>query len=153
MHTLAKRRRQRDERAAVAVEFALILPILFVLLFGIIQYGLYFWSAQGGASAAREAARRAAVGDMTSCTEFRTHVQDRIDSVGPGSATATVTRTYTNGPGNTDSAVEVGDIVTVGVTFNSIDLNIPLLPFVGDGRITQSADSRVENVPEAPETC
>ncbi len=145
-------RSNKGDRGAVAVEFALVAPILLVLLFGIIQYGLYFWAAQGGASAAREAARRAAVGDMVTCTEFRTHVRDRIDALGSGGAAATVTRTYANGPGNSAAAVEVGDVVTVGVTFNTINLNIPLLPF-SDASVSQTAESRVENVPTAPETC
>lgn len=143
---------RRHDRGAVAVEFALVAPIFLLLLCGIIQYGLYFWAAQGGASAAREAARRAAVGDMIACSDFRAHVRDRIDALGSGGSAATVTRTYANGPGNTAAAVEVGDIVTVGVTFNSINLNIPLLPF-SDGSVTQSAESRVENVPTAPEVC
>ena len=149
---VCRRRQRRGDSGAVAVEFALVLPILLLLLFGIVQYGLYFWAAQGGASATREAARRAAVGDMTSCAEFQSHVRDRIDALGSGAGTATVSRAYANGPGNTSSAVEVGDIVTVTVAFNSIDLRIPFLPF-GDGQVTQTAESRVEHVPTAPATC
>jgi hypothetical protein len=89
---------------------------------------------------------------MTSCTDFRQHVRDRIDALGSGGAAATVTRAYANGPGNSAAAVEVGDIVTVGVTFYTINLHIPFLPFT-DGSVSQSAEARVENVPTAPETC
>jgi Flp pilus assembly protein TadG len=145
-------RARRDERGASAVEFALLAPIVFLLLFGLIQWGLYFWAAQGGSNAAREAARRAAVGDLTSCTAFRQYVRDRIDSLGDG-ASATITRTYANGPGNTKPAVEVGDLVTVTVTFHSLDLHVPFVPFVQDGRISQAAEARVENAPTAPEVC
>ena len=51
LHTRAR----RDQQGAVAVEFAMISMLLFIMLFGIIQYGLYFWAAQNGASVAREA--------------------------------------------------------------------------------------------------
>jgi Flp pilus assembly protein TadG len=135
------------------VEFALLAPILILLVVGLLQYGMYFWSAQGGSNAAREAARRAAVGDLTACADFQSYVRDRIDALGNGDNAATITRTYANGPGNTDSAVEVGDVVTVVVTFNSVDLNIPLLPFPDNGQVSQSAEARVENVPSAPGAC
>jgi Flp pilus assembly protein TadG len=59
-------RRGTDEGAA-AVEFALIAPLLFILLFGIVVFGMGFYTQQGAAAAAREAARRAAVGGITSC--------------------------------------------------------------------------------------
>ena len=131
--TTASWPRDRGERGAAAVEFALLMPILLLLVLGMIQYGLYFWSAQGGSSAAREAARRAAVGDYTACTAFKDDVRSRIDSLGDA-ANATITRTYTNGGTNTAAAVEVGDVVTVSVSFTSFDLNIPLIPFMNDGR-------------------
>ncbi len=136
----------RSERGAAAVEFALIAPILLLLVLGMIQYGVYFWSAQGGSSAAREAARRAAVGDYTACTDFRADVKGRIQSLGDAN-NATITRTYANGPGNTKPAVEVGDVVTVSVEYKSPDFNIPLVPFFRGGVVKQQADARVENVP------
>jgi Flp pilus assembly protein TadG len=53
------RRRRRGERGASAVEFALVSPLLFTLLFGAIDYGLYFADAltvqQSVADAARDA--------------------------------------------------------------------------------------------------
>lgn len=53
--------RRRDERGAAAVEFALVLPILLLLVFGIISYG-YMLSFRGSMSqAAAEGAREAAV--------------------------------------------------------------------------------------------
>ena len=139
-------RRTRGEHGAAAVEFAILMPVLLLVVLGMVQYGLYFWSAQGGSSAAREAARRAAVGDYTACTAFVADVRSRIDSLGDA-ANATITRTYANGGSNTDPAVEVGDVVTVSVTFNSADLNIPLVPFINNAQVTQSADARVESVP------
>ena len=146
-------RRRRGDDGAVAIEFALIMPIFLMLVFGMIQYGVYFWSAQGGSSATRDAARRAAVGDFPTCAAFRADVRQRIDSLGDP-ATAGIFRTYANGPGNLEPTVEVGDVVTVTVTFQSPDFNLPLIPFVNDGVVRQSADARVENVPtSALEAC
>ena len=145
--------RRRGEHGAAAVEFALIAPLLLLLVFGMVQYGLYFWSAQGASNAAREAARRAAVGDYPTCVEFEADVRARIDSLGdaPG---AEIGRTYAKGPGNVKAGVEVGDVVTVEVDFNTFDLNIPLVPFMNDGKVVQKADARVESVPtDAVETC
>jgi Flp pilus assembly protein TadG len=52
-------RRRRGDRGASAVEFALVSPLLFTLLFGAIDYGLYFADAltvqQNVADAARDA--------------------------------------------------------------------------------------------------
>ena len=44
-------RRRRGEQGAAAVEFALIAMILFTLLFGIIQFSLWFWAWQAGGHA------------------------------------------------------------------------------------------------------
>jgi Flp pilus assembly protein TadG len=49
------------EQGAAAVEFALVSAILFLLIFGIIEFGLYFSRREVYESAAREGARVAAV--------------------------------------------------------------------------------------------
>lgn len=53
--------RTRDERGAAAVEFALVLPILTLFLFGIIAYGYMLSVRQALTQAAAEGARAAAV--------------------------------------------------------------------------------------------
>ena len=47
----------RNHRGASAVEFALVLPILMVLLFGIIEFGLLMYNKAVITNASREAAR------------------------------------------------------------------------------------------------
>ena len=123
------------------MEFALIVPMLLLLVLGMIQYGFYFWALQGGASAAREAARRAAVGQPTSCVTFRTAVGANLDGLGSG--TPTITRTFSQVP------PQPGSEVTVTVAFDSHDLGIPLIPLADDGRITQKATARVDYVPDS----
>lgn len=52
----------RCERGASAVEFALIAPLMLVLVFAIIVYGSWFWMAQSLQMMASEAARVAVAG-------------------------------------------------------------------------------------------
>jgi Flp pilus assembly pilin Flp len=52
----------RREDGAAAVEFALLLPLLVLLLFGFIQFGLAFNTRIQATNAAREAARAAVTG-------------------------------------------------------------------------------------------
>ena len=52
----------RDEDGAAAVEFALLLPLIVLLLFGIIEFGLAFNTRIQATNAAREGARMAIVG-------------------------------------------------------------------------------------------
>lgn len=142
--------RRRDHRGAAALEFALLLPILLLLVFGTIQYGMFFWAKQGGSDIARTAARQAAVGKPVTCYEFRRDVLADINSLTGSGGSATVTRAYQTA---TPSTVQVGDTVTVTVTFTSFDLQIPLLPFVHDGKVTSTVETRVDFVPQQPETC
>ncbi len=51
-----------SDDGAVAVEFALVLPLLVLFLFGILQFGLFFFRMQGIQSVAIEASRGGAVG-------------------------------------------------------------------------------------------
>ena len=54
------------ESGASAVEFAIVSAILFMLVFGTIQFGIAYFRYQGLQSAAREGARIAAVGGSQS---------------------------------------------------------------------------------------
>lgn len=57
----ALRRRRRDDDGAAAVEFALVIPFLLLILFGIISYGVMLSFRQSLSQAAAEGARAAAV--------------------------------------------------------------------------------------------
>jgi Flp pilus assembly pilin Flp len=60
--------RRRDERGAVAVEFALVFPLLVVILFLIITSGISYSNAIGATNAVREGARFGATADATQAT-------------------------------------------------------------------------------------
>lgn len=147
------RLRGDGERGAAAVEFALIVPILLLLVFGMVQYSFYFWAKQGGADVARHAARLSAVGKPAECSAFTAEVTGRITELRASTGGVSVSRTYADATGAPVSDVQVGDIVTVTVEFNSQDLKLPLIPFIDDGRVSESAEARVENVPAPAETC
>jgi Flp pilus assembly protein TadG len=72
----------RDERGVAAIEFAVILPVFLLLLFGIICYGGYFWMAHDVQQTANDAARAALAGlDATERQQLAersvaTHVAD-----------------------------------------------------------------------------
>ena len=59
------RRAPGRERGAAAVEFALVVPLLLVLVFGIISYGYMLSFRQSISQAAAEGARAAAVAPAT----------------------------------------------------------------------------------------
>ncbi len=64
-------RQARDERGASLVEFAFVVPILFTLVFGIIDFGLVLSDTIGVRQGVREAARQGTVADFgttTSCS-------------------------------------------------------------------------------------
>ena len=52
------------ERGAAAVEFALLLPVLVILLLGIIDFGLYYYNNLQLTHAARDAARYLSVNNQ-----------------------------------------------------------------------------------------
>jgi hypothetical protein len=60
-------RRERQERGAAAVEFALVLLFLVPLLFGIIDFGFYFNDSLNARQGVREGARRGVLTAFTSC--------------------------------------------------------------------------------------
>jgi len=47
----------RSQRGAAVVEFAIVLPLLLVILFGIVEFGLLFYNKQVLTNASREGAR------------------------------------------------------------------------------------------------
>jgi Flp pilus assembly protein TadG len=65
---LSRRPRRADARGQAMAEFALILPIALLILFGIIQFGFLFASQIGMVNALRETARYASTSQVTDLT-------------------------------------------------------------------------------------
>lgn len=91
MHRRGPRRRDDDSRGAAAIEFALVLPLLMMLVFGAIQFGTLFNRQQALHAAAREGARVAAL-PSTTLSEIQTYANNALDGVSmAGTPTVTVT--------------------------------------------------------------
>lgn len=87
---LARPRRHGDDRGASAVEFALVTPVLVVLVFGIIAFGIVFAQQLSLSNAARQAAR-AGVVDVSSqntCGAIQTAIRNAAQTVNLGSSAA-----------------------------------------------------------------
>ena len=94
------------ERGAAAVELALVLPILLLLVFGIIDFGRAYFGQISLNAAAREGVRLAALGDTAGVTA-------RVQQAAPGlsGVSATVDQACPAAPGPADFA-------QVTVTYN-----------------------------------
>jgi Flp pilus assembly protein TadG len=135
-----------DEAGTAAVEFALISILFFTLLFAMIQYSLYFWSTQSAANAARDAARRGAVGQT--CAALQASVNSNVKLA---SGTVNVTRKYYD-PGvtsNFEAATPTSPAnntnVRIVITYNSLNLHYPFVPFIKNGAVRETSLARVEN--------
>ncbi len=67
---------RRNEDGAAAVEFALVLPVLILLVFGIIEFGFVFNRWLGVTHAAREGVRSLSLGDPDAETDAEASAPD-----------------------------------------------------------------------------
>ena len=107
------RRRLKCDRGSELIEFTLVTPLLLVVLFGIVDFGLLFRRYEVLTNAAREGARIAAIDGYTN-TQIQNRVTDYLTASGLDAPTWPT-------PPVTTEAVPIGGgaCVTVrGVTFN-----------------------------------
>jgi len=106
----------REDRGAAAVEFALVLPILLLLVLGIVQFGMTFFQWLEMEHAAREGARWGSLGYTV------TEIQAKVIEAAPGieleSGDIVVTPDV--------PADHQGDSVVVEVTYDT-----PVMPIIG----------------------
>lgn len=146
-------RRSGSDRGASAVEFALVLLPLLIIVFGLIQYGLYFWSAQTGSNTVNAAARQVSVGNCDTDTELENFVDAKLGAASTGSAV--VARTYYDVDGTTPLADQtpskavIGGTVTVEIEFPTVNMNFPFVPFLDDPKVTRTVTARVEDTTES----
>jgi Flp pilus assembly protein TadG len=127
----ASKRSFRRQDGAAAVEFAIVASLLFMLIFGIIDFGFAFHAWNNTANAAREGARRAAVDSDQSDIVNRTQQAARnLDTT-----KLTITVECSTNDGVTFGAClqsdqwQEGDIVRVSVDY-LYDLVTPFGAFV-----------------------
>ena len=91
------RRLTNDRSGAGAVEFAVVAPMLFALLFGALELG---WALQCGSSLRSEvqtAARALMLNPALTSSELTTMVEDRLEGLPISGFTITVTDEWING--------------------------------------------------------
>jgi Flp pilus assembly protein TadG len=121
-------RSRATERGAAAVEFALVLPILLMLIFGIVDFGRMLSAKITITEAAREGARAAAL-------VGRAEGESRARAAADGLAIDRPdVQTCTSPPGPTDDAT-----VTVTYQFEFITPISLLLGATGDGKVELKA--------------
>jgi Flp pilus assembly protein TadG len=128
------RAKLRREDGAAAVEFALIVGVLVMLIFGMLQFGLAFFELQNLRAASREGARLGAVGATT--TEIRQRVNTASNNAIPANNPA-ITITPSNGcPAPSQQtinskvvvAIDVGNAALPANLKDIFTINVPFLP-------------------------
>jgi Flp pilus assembly protein TadG len=86
---LTSRSRQRNDDGASAVEFALVVPFLMLIVFGIVVYGMVFAQALSLSNASRQAARSGVIAGTT-CDQIISLAHDAAGTMGMQGSDATV---------------------------------------------------------------
>ena len=130
---------RKKRRGAAVVEFAIVAPLFFLLLFGMIEYGRMVMVQQVLTNASREGSRQAVLDGSTTAT-VTTTVTDYLTNGGVTGGTITVTP---DPPGN----AVFGDPVTVSVTipFDQVSW-LPSPMFLGGTNLTATTTMRRESV-------
>ena len=128
----------KGEKGASAVEFALVLPVLVLLVFGIVQFGILFYDYISITHAAREGVRWAALHELEINVKQKTI--DAAPSLNPSIAASDIT-VSNPAPTNDDQ----GEPVTVTVLY-TVPIDLPLMQtFLGSSvALTSAATQRIE---------
>jgi Flp pilus assembly protein TadG len=136
-----RRRPRRGDRGAALVEFAIVVPVFFLLVFGIIEFGWAFFQNLDVRHGAREGARLASVNYKTTAnptpadqtTQIVNELCARMDA---GDVDIDIQLTRTGGA--------VGDELVVSVSKELQQLTGFLGPVLDGKRIEEEITSRIE---------
>ena len=140
--------RRRDERGASLVEFAVVLPFLLLLIFGMIEFGLIFAQFNEIRHGAREGARYAAVSrpdyDGEGETgDFADVLAVTCNSINLPNIAITITLTYDDA--DTSSTPDRFEYGTVTVDADTSSLTgVPLVSNLIPDSLSNSATFRLE---------
>jgi Flp pilus assembly protein TadG len=104
----------RDQQGASAVEFALIAPVFFLFIFGIIAFGLLFWTQIGMQHGAEMAARCASINTTLCPTSNPSAITNYASQQALGLSLPSSTFTY--------STPACGNQVSASYTFEFPDI-------------------------------
>jgi Flp pilus assembly protein TadG len=121
------RAKLRREEGAAAVEFALIVGLLAILVFGLLEYGLAFWQVQNLRASAREGARVAAVrgssGDISDAM-----VSSSAGSLEPGFSGFSTSTTCDDNSDGVPVTVTINNGALSASVREAFEVSIPFLP-------------------------
>jgi Flp pilus assembly protein TadG len=150
----------RNEAGAALVEFALVVSILLVLLFGIIEFGIAFNDYISVRNGSREGARAAVVNDVKNappCTINGGTVSPPATPTGASDSTNAIVCKTKDRIGLDESQVKVrvsvagssiGDTVTVCASYPVQSLTGLLAPILSGKTLTSNVTMRLEQVPK-----
>jgi len=129
------RRGKRRERGSASVELAVLLPVVFLLLLGVVDFGRASWTKNALSNIAREATRYASVRsvrsqDPATSAKVAGMVVGQAGPLDPDLLAVTTNWTPTNQPGN---------VVQVGLTYPFE----PIVPLFGIESIELSSSSQM----------
>lgn len=116
---LTLRALRRDTRGATIVEFALVVPVLAMLLLGTLDLGYRSYVTSVVQGALHEGARMATVGGV-STSQIQTHVQNRLRDFSRNATITTTTRSYSEFSGVSVPETITQDTAPIG-TYNTGD--------------------------------
>jgi Flp pilus assembly protein TadG len=131
-HAPCRRRFANDESGGPAVEFALIVPALILMIFGIVQLGFAFYTYNEMMNGAREGARRLAVGATVAAAQQRALDAMALD------------HNYTF-PATTPAADEVTMTIQLALSEAMVVSVLPLPDELTEKKLTASVTMRKEN--------
>ena len=117
----------KNQKGVAAIEFALVLPILLMLIFGIVEFGIILYDKAMITNASREGARAGIVyrkpGNELTCDDITTIVKDYSEQylLTFGSSTPEISFE----PGGIDCKPGSGNPLTVKVTYQYDFLILP----------------------------
>jgi Flp pilus assembly protein TadG len=152
----------RRDAGAAAVEFALVLPVLVLILFGIIDYGLYFGNALDTRSGVASATRQAIVNNFdTTCTPpgafpagsdsgyLACMVEARTDPLAGKTYVKVILPTDANNPTSTETGWYQGESVVVCEATVAVGVT-GYVPLPNKGVIRVKLVSEIEQHPADP---
>ncbi len=133
---------QAGQRGAAAVEFALVLPLLLLIMFGIVEFGVAFYDKAMITNASREGARAGVVlkSPKATSTDIQNVVLNYTSSHLISFGTPHVPTITTTGQGGT-----FGQPLSVTVTYPYAGLGLGQLLSALTGQITLSATTVMNN--------
>lgn len=130
---------RRNRKGAAAVEFAVVAPLFFLMVLGMIEFGRMIMVQQVITNASREGARMAVL-DGATTAGVRTAVQNYLQGASVRGASVTV-----NPDPPTSAGYGAPVTVTVSVNFNQVSW-LPSPMFLGGQALTATTAMRRETV-------